>query len=140
MLKKWVTEFREFAMKGNVVDMAIGIILGAAFGKIVTSLVNDVVMPPIGLLTGNMDFSQLFINLGDTSYESLEAATAAGAPVIKYGAFINSVLDFVIVAASIFVAVRAMNRLRKKEEAKPPEPSAQEKLLTEIRDLLRAGR
>jgi large conductance mechanosensitive channel len=87
-----------------------------------------------------MDFSQLFINLGDTSYESLEAATAAGAPVIKYGAFVNSVLDFVIVAASIFVAVRAMNRLRKKEEAKPPEPSAQEKLLTEIRDLLRAGR
>jgi large conductance mechanosensitive channel len=140
MFGKWLTEFREFAMKGNVVDMAIGIILGAAFGKIVTSLVNDVVMPPIGLLTGNMDFSQLFINLGDTSYESLEAATAAGAPVIKYGAFVNSVLDFVIVAASIFVAVRAMNRLRKKEEAKPPEPSAQEKLLTEIRDLLRTGR
>jgi large conductance mechanosensitive channel len=140
MLRKWVTEFREFAMKGNVVDMAVGIILGAAFGKIVTSLVNDVVMPPIGLLTGNMDFSQLFINLGDTSYESLEAATAAGAPVIKYGAFVNSVLDFVIVAASIFVAIRAMNRLRKKQEAKPPEPSTQEKLLTEIRDLLRAGR
>ena len=140
MLRKWLTEFREFAMRGNVVDMAIGIILGAAFGKIVTSLVNDIVMPPIGLVTGNMDFSQLFINLGDTSYESLEAATAAGAPVIKYGAFINSVLDFVIVAASIFLAIRAMNRLRKKEEAKPPEPSTQEKLLAEIRDLLRAGR
>lgn len=140
MLRKWLTEFREFAMRGNVVDMAVGIILGAAFGKIVTSLVNDVVMPPIGLLTGNMDFSQLFINLGDASYESLEAATAAGAPVIKYGAFVNSILDFVIVAASIFIAIRAMNRLRKKEEAKPPEPSAQEKLLAEIRDLLRAGR
>jgi large conductance mechanosensitive channel len=140
MWRKWLTEFREFAMRGNVVDMAVGIILGAGFGKIVTSLVNDVVMPPIGLLTGNMDFSQLFLNLGDTPYESLEAAIAAGAPVIKYGAFVNTVLDFVIVAASIFVGVRAMNRLRKKEAARPAEPSAEEKLLAEIRDLLRAGK
>lgn len=139
-MSKWLTEFRDFAMRGNVVDLAIAFILGAAFGKIVTSLVNDVVMPPIGLLTGNMDFGQLFINLGDTAYESLEAATAAGAPVIRYGAFINSILDFVIVAAAIFVGVRMMNRLRKQQEAKPPEPSAVEKLLAEIRDLLRAGR
>jgi len=141
MAGNWLREFREFAMKGNVVDMAVGIIIGAAFGKIVTSLVNDVVMPPIGLLTGNMDFSQLFINLGDAVYPSLEAAVAAGAPVIKYGLFINNILDFIIVAAAIFVVVRSMNRLRAKQEAPPPpEPPAEVKLLGEIRDLLKAGR
>ena len=141
MLGNWLREFREFAMKGNVVDMAVGIIIGGAFGKIVTSLVNDVVMPPIGLLTGNMDFSQLFINLGDTVYPSLEAAVAAGAPVIKYGLFINNTLDFIIVAAAIFVVVRSMNRLRAKQEAAPrPEPPAEVKLLGEIRDLLKAER
>jgi large conductance mechanosensitive channel len=134
-------EFREFAMRGNVVDMAVGIIIGAAFGKIVTSLVNDVIMPPIGLLTGNMDFSQLFINLGETPYASLEAAEAAGAPVVKYGLFINHVLDFVLVAVAIFLVVRAMNRLRAKQEAAPPpEPPAEVKLLGEIRDLLKTGR
>jgi large conductance mechanosensitive channel len=128
-------------MRGNVVDMAVGIIIGAAFGKIVTSLVNDVVMPPIGLLTGNMDFSQLFINLGEAPHASLEAAEAAGAPVIKYGLFINNVLDFVLVAAAIFLVVRAMNRLRAKQEAAPPpEPPAEVKLLGEIRDLLKTGR
>jgi large conductance mechanosensitive channel len=143
MFKKWTSEFREFAMRGNVVDMAVGIIIGAAFGKIVTSLVNDVVMPPIGLLTGNMDFSQLYLNLSGATYDSLEAATAAGAPVIKYGLFINTVLDFVIVALAIFLVVRVMNRLRTQEEAKPappPAPSKEETLLTEIRDLLKAGR
>ena len=142
MIGNWLREFREFAMRGNVVDMAVGIILGAAFGKIVTSLVNDVIMPPIGLLTGNMDFRQLFVNLGDTPYESLEAAESAGAPVIKYGMFINNVLDFVLVAAAIFVVIRAMNRLRAKREAAPaapPEPPAEVKLLGEIRDLLKAG-
>ncbi len=141
MIGNWLREFREFAMKGNVVDMAVGIIIGAAFGKIVTSLVNDVIMPPIGLLTGNMDFSQLFINLGDTPYASLEAAEAAAAPVIKYGLFINNVLDFVLVAAAIFLVIRAMNRLRATQEAAPPpEPPAEVKLLGEIRDLLKAGR
>jgi len=141
MIGNWLREFRDFAMKGNVVDMAVGIIIGAAFGKIVGSLVNDVIMPPIGLLTGNMDFSQLFINLGDSPYASLEAAEAAGAPVIRYGIFINNILDFIIVAAAIFVAIRAMNRLRAKQAAAPPpEPPAEVKLLGEIRDLLKAGR
>jgi large conductance mechanosensitive channel len=134
-------EFRDFAMKGNVVDMAVGVVIGGAFGKIVTSLVNDIVMPPIGLLTGNMDFSQLFVNLGSEPYPSLEAAEAAGAPVIRYGLFINNVLDFLIVAAAIFLAIRTMNRLRAKQEAAPPpEPSAEVKLLGEIRDLLKTGR
>ncbi len=141
MFSNWLREFREFAMKGNVADMAVGVIIGAAFGKIVTSLVNDVVMPPIGLLTGNMNFSQLFINLSDTPYPSLEAAVAAGAPVIKYGLFINNILDFLIVAATIFLIVRAMNRLRTKHEtAAPPAPSAEVVLLGEIRDLLKTGR
>jgi large conductance mechanosensitive channel len=141
MVSNWLREFRDFAMKGNVVDMAVGIIIGAAFGRIVTSLVNDVIMPPIGLLTGNMDFSQLFIDLGGTDHPSLESAVAAGAPVVKYGLFINNVLDFVLVAAAIFVVVRAMNRLRAKQEAAPPpEPPAEVKLLGEIRDLLKAGR
>jgi large conductance mechanosensitive channel len=140
MISKWLREFREFAMKGNVVDMAVGVIIGAAFGKIVTSLVNDIVMPPIGLVTGNTDFSQLFLNLGSTPYPSLEAAEAAGAPVIKYGLFINNVLDFIIIAAAIFVAVRAMNRLRAKQEVMQPEPPAEVKLLAEIRDLLKSGR
>jgi len=141
MMGNLLREFRDFAMKGNVVDMAVGIIIGAAFGKIVSSLVNDVIMPPIGLLTGNMDFSQLFINLGDLDYPTLEAAAAAGAPVIKYGAFINNVLDFIIVAAAIFVVIRGMNRLRAKQEAAPPpEPALEVKLLGEIRDLLKARR
>jgi large conductance mechanosensitive channel len=138
MIGQWLREFREFAMKGNVVDMAVGIIIGAAFGKIVTSLVNDVIMPPIGLLTGNMDFGQLFVNLGDTPYASLEAAEAAGAPVVKYGLFVNNVLDFLIVAAAIFVVVRAMNRVR--AAAPPPAPPEEVQLLGEIRDLLKSGR
>jgi large conductance mechanosensitive channel len=137
-------EFKAFAMRGNVVDMAVGIIIGAAFGRIVSSLVNDVVMPPIGLLMGNLDFSNLFINLGDGSFDSLAAAEEAGAPIVKYGLFINNILDFVIVAFAIFMVIRAMNKLKAKEEAAPPpappEPSAEEKLLTEIRDALRAGR
>jgi large conductance mechanosensitive channel len=140
MFSNWLREFREFAMKGNVTDIAVGIIIGAAFGKIVTSLVSDVIMPPIGLLTGDMNFSQLFINLGDVRYATLEEAEAAGAPIIKYGLFINNILDFIIVAAAIFVIIRAMNRLRAKKEEAPPEPTAEVKLLGEIRDLLKAGR
>jgi large conductance mechanosensitive channel len=134
-------DFREFAMRGNVVDMAVGIIIGAAFGKVVTSLVNDILMPPIGLLLGQVDFSGLFINLGALPYATLAAATEAGAPVIKYGLFINTVLDFVIVAFAIFMVIRAMNRMKKQQAAAPappPAPSAEEKLLTEIRDLLKA--
>ncbi len=132
-------EFREFAMRGNVVDLAVGIIIGGAFGKIVTSLVNDVIMPPIGLLLGGVDFSNLFLDLGGGDHASLAAAREAGAPVIGYGAFINTMLDFVIVAFAIFLLVRTINRLKKAEPAPPPPgPSTEEKLLTEIRDLLKA--
>jgi large conductance mechanosensitive channel len=111
-------EFREFALKGNVVDMAVGIIIGAAFGKIVTSLVEDIVMPPIGLLLGKVDFAKLFINLSAVHYDTLDEATKAGAPVIRYGAFINTCLNFVIVAFSIFLVIRQMNRMRGPAPAK----------------------
>jgi large conductance mechanosensitive channel len=134
-------EFKEFAMRGNVVDMAVGIIIGAAFGKIVSSLVADVIMPPIGLLMGNVDFSQLYLNLSGTEYPSLAAAQEAGAATINYGLFINAVLDFLIVAFAIFMVVRAMNRLKKKAEEVPaeaPQASKEVQLLTEIRDSLRA--
>jgi large conductance mechanosensitive channel len=134
-----LNEFKDFAMRGNVVDMAVGIIIGGAFGKIVSSFVNDVIMPPIGMLMGNVDFSSLFINLSGTEYASLAAAEEAGAAVIRYGTFINTVLDFVIVAFAIFMVIRTMNKLKKAEEEAPPAPptpSAEEKLLTEIRDAL----
>lgn len=138
-------EFKEFAMRGNVMDMAIGIIIGAAFGKIVTSLVADVIMPPIGLLMGNVDFSNLFVNLNmDSTYASVAEAEAAGAPIIKYGIFINTVLDFIIVAFAIFLLIRGLNKLKRKQEAAPPPPppgpTPDQQLLTEIRDLLRQGR
>ena len=136
------SEFKKFAMRGNVVDMAVGIIIGAAFGRIVSSFVNDVVMPPIGLLMGGLDFSNLFINLGDTAYTSLAAAEEAGAPVVKYGLFVNNVLDFLIVAFVIFMVIRGMNKMKKQEEEKPappPEPSDEVKLLMEIRDSLKAS-
>jgi len=112
-------EFKEFAMRGNVVDMAVGIIIGAAFGRIISSLVNDVIMPPIGLLLGKVDFSKLFINLSGTPYATFADAKNAGAPVIAYGAFLNSVLDFVIVAFVIFLLIRQMNKLKKQPEAAP---------------------
>jgi large conductance mechanosensitive channel len=132
-------EFKEFAMRGNVVDLAVGIIIGGAFGKIVSSLVSDLIMPPIGLLLGAVDFTTLFINLSGQDYATLAAAEAAGAPVIRYGAFINTVLDFVIVAFAIFLLVRAINRLKKAEPPPPPPgPSVEEKLLGEIRDLLKS--
>ena len=111
-------EFREFAARGNVVDLAVGVVIGAAFGKIVTSLVNDIVMPPIGLALGHVDFSNLFISLSSKHYDTLEAAKAAGAPTINYGLFINTVIDFAIVAFVIFLLVRQINRLAKKPEAK----------------------
>ncbi|MDF1555713.1 MAG: large conductance mechanosensitive channel protein MscL [Deferrisomatales bacterium] len=136
-----ISEFKTFAMRGNVMDMAVGIIIGGAFGKIISSLVGDVIMPPIGKLMGNVDFSNLFINLGDGSFDSLASAKAAGAATVNYGVFINTVLDFVIVAFAIFMLIKAMNSAKKKEEAKPvapPEPPAQELLLSEIRDLLKS--
>ncbi len=128
-----MTEFRDFAMRGNVVDMAVGIVIGGAFGKIVSSFVNDVLMPPIGLAVGGVDFSQLSMILK-------EATAEAEAVTLNYGAFIQTVVDFVIIAFAIFMVVKAMNNLKKKEEAAPaapPKPSAEETLLTEIRDLLR---
>jgi len=134
-------EFKDFAMRGNVVDMAVGIIIGAAFGRIVSSFVNDVVMPPIGLAIGNVDFSNLFVNLSSVAYDSVAAAEEAGAPIVKYGLFIQNVFDFVIVAFVIFMVIRSMNKMKKAEPeapAAPPEPSTEEKLLTEIRDALRS--
>lgn len=132
-----IQEFKDFAVKGNVVDLAVGIIIGAAFGKIVTSLVNDVVMPPIGKLMGGVDFSSMFFDLSGTAPASLAAAKAAGAPVIAYGAFINTILDFVIVAFVIFLMIKQINRMKKKAEAAPSAPPQDIVLLTEIRDLLK---
>lgn len=108
----WSQEFRTFAVKGNMVDMAVGIVIGAAFAKVVDSLVKDVIMPPIGLLLGGVDFRHLYINLGATSYDTLAAAEQAGAPLLKYGAFISTVVDFLIIAFAIFVAVKSINRAR----------------------------
>jgi large conductance mechanosensitive channel len=117
-----IKEFKEFAMKGNVLDMAVGIIIGAAFGKIISSFVADVLMPPIGLFLGKMDFSSLFINLSQKSYASLAEAKAAGAPTLNYGVFINTVLDFIIVAFVIFLLVKQVNRMRAQQAAPPPAP------------------
>ena len=136
-------EFKEFAMKGNVMDMAIGVIIGGAFGKIVSSLVSDVLMPLISKLTGGVSFVDLFVNLGDGNYTTLAAAKEAGAAVFAYGQFIQNIIDFLIVALCIFLMIKGMNKLnRKKEEPAPAEPEApkgptQEELLAEIRDLLK---
>jgi large conductance mechanosensitive channel len=135
-----ISEFKTFAVKGNVVDMAVGIIIGGAFGTIVKSLVADVIMPPVGMLLGGVDFSNLFMVLGDGSFESLEAAKEAGAATINYGVFLNNVISFLIVAFAVFLLVKSINSLKRKEEAKPaapPKPSAEETLLAEIRDLLK---
>lgn len=115
-------EFKEFAMRGNVLDMAVGIIIGAAFGKIVSSMVSDVLMPPIGLLLGKVDFSSLFINLSGQAYPSLAAAKAAGAPTINYGVFLQTIFDFVIVAFVIFLLIRQINAITRKPET-PPAPA-----------------
>ncbi len=124
-------EFKEFAMRGNVVDMAVGIIIGAAFGTIVKSLVDDVIMPPIGLALGNVDFANLFIILKHGAevagpYASLADAQAAGAVSLNYGTFINTIISFIIVAFAVFMLIRSINRLRRKEEAPPPEPTTKE--------------
>jgi large conductance mechanosensitive channel len=142
-------EFKEFAIKGNVVDLAVGVIIGAAFGKIVASLVNDVIMPPIGKMTGNVNFKSLFINLDKSKLlpdgspvTTLEQATSLKVPVIAYGQFINTVIEFVIVAFCVFLLVKGINEVRrrfeKQKEVTPAAPTATEKLLTEIRDLMKA--
>ena len=120
-------EFKEFAMRGNVVDMAVGIIIGAAFGGIVKSLVADVIMPPIGLLLGGVDFSDIFINLSGGDFESLSAAQEAGAATLNVGVFINTVLNFIIVAFAIFILIRAINQMKRKEEEAPePDPTTKD--------------
>jgi large conductance mechanosensitive channel len=145
-------EFKEFAMRGNVVDLAVGVVIGGAFGKIVTSLVNDVIMPPIGKLTGGVDFNDKYINLDhdkltaylsnhlemSTNHMTLAQAKTAGLTVIAYGSFFSAILDFLIVAFCIFLVVKVMNRLWKQPAPAAAEPTASEKLLVEIRDLLKA--
>ncbi|MHB1272850.1 MAG: large-conductance mechanosensitive channel protein MscL [Rhodanobacter sp.] len=133
-----LTEFKEFAMRGNVIDLAVGVVIGGAFGKIVTSLVNDVVMPPIGMLTGGVDFSQLkwVLKPADASNPAHKVAEVA----VQYGMFINTLIQFLIIAFAIFLMVKAINRLSRRQEAAPAEPaapSADVVLLTEIRDLLK---
>ena len=134
-------EFRDFAMRGNVIDLAVGIIIGAAFTTIVNSLVNDLIMPPLGLLIGGIDFSDFFVTIKGGSYPTLAAAKAAAAVTVNYGLFVNAVIRFVIVAFAIFILVKQINRLSREEPAAPappPEPPRQEVLLAEIRDLLKA--
>ena len=144
-----IKEYKEFAMRGNEVDLAVAVIIGGAFGKVVTSMVNDIIMPPIGKVMGGVNFSDLFINLDPSKLakdgsviKSLAQAKEAGAAVIAYGSFINTVIDFTIVAFCIFMIVKIMNTMKKKPApaapAAPPEPTKDQKLLTEIRDLLKA--
>jgi large conductance mechanosensitive channel len=127
-------EFKEFAMRGNVLDMAVGIIIGAAFGKIVSSFVADVMMPPLGMLLGQMDFSQFFVALNGQHYESLDAAKAAAAPTLNYGVFLNNVLDFLLVALAVFLLVKAVNSAKRKQEVAPAEPTTKKcpRCLSEI--------
>jgi large conductance mechanosensitive channel len=142
-----IKEFREFAVRGNVIDMAVGIIIGAAFGKIVSSMVGDVLMPPIGKIVGNVDFSNLFINLSSDKgpFKSVAEAKEAGAATLNYGLFINEVINFVIVAFAVFMMIKAINTLRRRMEKQkeaappaPPAPTVDQVLLQEIRDAIRA--
>ena len=131
-------EFKEFIMRGNVVDLAVGVIIGAAFGTVVSSLVNDIIMPPIGLLLGGVDFTNLFITLGGGSYETLVAAQEAGAATINYGLFINNIISFLIVALAVFMLVRAVNKMQKEEEAEeeaPAGPTTEEQLVAVLEKL-----
>ncbi len=136
-------EFKEFAIRGNVIDLAVGIIIGAAFTSVVNSLVNDIIMPPIGYIMNGIDFSNFFITLRGEDYTSLQAAKDAGAVTINYGVFLNAIINFLIVAFAVFLLVKQVNRFRRQEAAAPaapPAPTTSEKLLIEIRDLLKAGR
>jgi large conductance mechanosensitive channel len=133
-------DFRQFIARGNVIDLAVGVIMGAAFGSVVTSLVNDVIMPPVGSVLKGVNFTDLFVSLDRKVYPSLKAAKDAGAPVIGYGSFINAVISFLIVSFVVFLLVQQVNRIYRKPQAAPappPEPPAEVKLLTEIRDLLK---
>ncbi|WP_374442158.1 large conductance mechanosensitive channel protein MscL [Stella sp.] len=130
-------EFRAFIARGNVIDLAVGIIIGAAFTSIVDSLVKDIIMPPIGLVLGGIDFSDFYINMSGKEYPSLAAAKEAGAATINYGVFVNACIKFLIVAFAVFILVKQVNRLYKKPPPPPPTVSAEAKLLEEIRDLLR---
>jgi len=132
----WVAEFRAFIMRGNVVDLAIGIIIGLAFGAIVTSLVKDILNPIIGLVIGGVDFSNIFVALNGQHYDTLDAAQKAGAPTLNIGVFINTIINFLIVSFAIFWLVKVMSRFTRKEEAAPAAPTKTETLLAEIRDLL----
>jgi large conductance mechanosensitive channel len=134
---KALQEFKQFALKGNVVDLAVGIIIGVAFGKIISSLVNDVIMPPLGLAIGGVDFTDLKITLKEASVD--QAGAVIDAVTLNYGTFFQTAFDFLIIAFAIFLMVKVMNRLKKNEAAAPapPEPTKEEKLLTEIRDLLK---
>lgn len=133
-------EFKEFVMRGNVIDMAVGVIIGGAFSKIVSSLVNDVLMPPLGLILGKVDFTSLFFSLSGEAYPTIKAAKDAGAPILAYGVFLQSIFDFLILAAVIFFTIKQVNRLTKAPAAPsgPPAPTKEEILLTEIRDAIRA--
>ncbi len=139
-------EFKKFILRGNVLDLAVAVIIGGAFGAIVKSFVNDILMPPIGLLLGDVNFSNLFIDLSGEGYATLAAAQEAGAATINYGVFLNTIINFIIVAFALFLVIRAVNKAqeaRQQEEAAappppPPAPSAEEKLLTEIRDLIKS--
>ena len=143
-MSSMMKEFRDFAMKGNVLDLAVGVIIGAAFGKIVTSFVQDLMMPLLALLLGKIDFSNLFLNLSGNSFNTIEEAKRAGAAVLPYGSFLQAVVDFLIVAFAIFLLIKQANRFRLTDlndekndaEKKVAEPTADQKLLTEIRDLL----
>lgn len=132
-----LNEFKSFIMRGNVLDLAVGIIIGAAFTGIVNSLVTDIIMPPLGMLMGGIDFSDYYINLSGVDYPNLKAAKAAGAATINYGLFINQIINFLIVGFAIFMIVKQANRFTKKQDATPAAPTTSEKLLTEIRDLLK---
>jgi large conductance mechanosensitive channel len=135
-------EFKEFALRGNVVDMAVGIIIGAAFSTIVKSLVDDIIMPPIGVVTGGVDFSNMFVALNGEHYDSLAQARQAGEPTVNFGVFINNVISFTIVAFVLFMVIKAMNQLRRKQEEEPatePPPSQEVQLLQQIRDALVGG-
>jgi len=132
----FISEFKAFAMRGNVIDLAVGVVIGAAFGKIVASLVDNVIMPPLGVVIGNVDFSDLVIKIGAPVTDAKGVVT--GGAIIKYGVFLNTIIQFVIVAIAIFLVVKLMNRLTRKQEAAPAPPPPEVVLLTEIRDLLKA--